>query len=561
MIKLKIVNVFSDSSGGVKRYVETLNKCLLDYSNDVTVHNYIVSVADETVSMEYGDKNVLHIYSRKQNVIAVDQNILSDCVILDVLENFDKFLEIEKPDIVNFHHLDGVGASLISNAKERGISTIFTVHDYWCICPRLFLLNRNYDLCSGPDYGLKCASCMEVGFDPINVTTYMMRYDYVKKVLVEKTDKIIAVSDSVKKRLVEEGFPPDNIIVIYPYVDVDEHKNERINTDRQEKEPSHLKVGYIGAINPYKGVHVLIDAVKKLKNENRSNIETHLYGGVDPLFKETFQNLIEDASIHVHGPYRKEELLHIFDEIDVLVVPSIVPETGPLVVQEGLRHGIPVIGSNIGGLTNYIKPDYGYLFSTGDSVELYKVLSRISENRSILREWANNIPKLKCSQTYAKQLLTVFEQLLIKNNYTEGELNWEINRSHKQLLSKSDQFLTKKKDLLFHLKSIIKYLEFKRINSIVVFGAGLYGKKVTDFLMSNNFDIKFILDNDPKKWNTYYRNIFIGDPEIILQKNEIQAIIIVSEWEKEIESQLLKMKIPQEILKIYSFEYTNKYVD
>ena len=49
-----------------------------------------------------------------------------------------------------------------------------------------------------------------------------------------------------------------------------------------------------------------------------------------------------------------------FQEIDILVVPSIWHDTAPLVILEAYSHGIPVLGSNRGGIPELICPDTGW---------------------------------------------------------------------------------------------------------------------------------------------------------------------------------------------------------
>ena len=67
---------------------------------------------------------------------------------------FRRRIEELKPDLVHFYHLQRLSASAIDVCREMGIPTLFTVTDFWLVCPtcQLFLPDRS--LCLGPDKGM-----------------------------------------------------------------------------------------------------------------------------------------------------------------------------------------------------------------------------------------------------------------------------------------------------------------------------------------------------------------------------------------------------------------------
>ncbi len=75
------------------------------------------------------------------------------------------------------------------------------------------------------------------------------------------------------------------------------------------------------------------------------------------------------------GSYQSNELEAIFDEIDVLVVPTICPEQ-PLVILEALQYHTPVIGSNLGGIPEMIGPEFGALFEAGNIEQLLLLMKK-----------------------------------------------------------------------------------------------------------------------------------------------------------------------------------------
>ncbi len=72
---------------------------------------------------------------------------------------FAAALDRFKPDVVHFHNLHNLGASLIDEAAARGLPGYFSTHNYWLICPRAYLLTGAGAICPGPGDGGSCASC------------------------------------------------------------------------------------------------------------------------------------------------------------------------------------------------------------------------------------------------------------------------------------------------------------------------------------------------------------------------------------------------------------------
>ncbi|MFN3929291.1 MAG: glycosyltransferase, partial [Thermoflexus sp.] len=148
-----------------------------------------------------------------------------------------------------------------------------------------------------------------------------------------------------------------------------------------------LRIGYIGWFQPPKGVHLLIEAFRRIPDED---VSLHLFG---PIYKSHpyFQWLQElsggDRRIVFRGPFAPEDRSRIYRSIDLLVIPSISPETFSRVAREALVHRVPVAASRVGALPEVIWDGVnGFLFEPGDVEGLFRVLLRIVRRPSILRE-------------------------------------------------------------------------------------------------------------------------------------------------------------------------------
>src|SRR5204862_1477975 len=74
-----------------------------------------------------------------------------------------------------------------------------------------------------------------------------------------------------------------------------------------------------------------------------------------------------DQRIQFAAPVQRPDVLRTVAGFDLLAVPSLVMETGPLVVLEAFAAGTAVIGSNLGGIAELVEPETsGRLVRAGD---------------------------------------------------------------------------------------------------------------------------------------------------------------------------------------------------
>ena len=73
---------------------------------------------------------------------------------------FREFVDEIRPDIVHFQHIVGIGASTLDAVKEMGITTLFTLHDFWLMCPMgQRMCYTDNVICDPIDFG-KCGPCV-----------------------------------------------------------------------------------------------------------------------------------------------------------------------------------------------------------------------------------------------------------------------------------------------------------------------------------------------------------------------------------------------------------------
>ena len=116
------------------------------------------------------------------------------------------------------------------------------------------------------------------------------------------------------------------------------------------------------------------------------------------------------------GGFDHQKIASVFHEIDVLVVPSLLEENSPFVIQEAFASGTPVIGSRIGGIPELVTDGVsGLLFTPGDSQGLREKLEYLTDNPEIIQKFKENMPKAKNIQAHAREIEEIYARLIGKN--------------------------------------------------------------------------------------------------------------------------------------------------
>jgi glycosyltransferase involved in cell wall biosynthesis len=137
---------------------------------------------------------------------------------------------------------------------------------------------------------------------------------------------------------------------------------------------------------PHKGVHIILEA---LRHAEIDGVDLVILGQIrDPAYA---QSLREQAAttpglrMQMVGAYEPTELCHLLRDVDCVLVPSQWPENFPLVTQEALARGIPLIASRLGGLTEIVAEQVnGLLFDHRRPEELASLLRRIASDEQLL---------------------------------------------------------------------------------------------------------------------------------------------------------------------------------
>lgn len=179
----------------------------------------------------------------------------------------------------------------------------------------------------------------------------------INRMLSHITDKIVAVSEEVKKDIIRyDKIEPSKVVVLPNGIDV-ERFNPKGNFADIRKEFSikegALVVGFVGRIVPAKGLQYLIDSIPYVKGEFK-NIKLLVIGEgsiVARLHEQAKEKKVYDSIIFTG---RRRDIPDILSCIDIFVMPSIA-EGLPNALLEAMAMGKPIVATEVGGIPEVMK--------------------------------------------------------------------------------------------------------------------------------------------------------------------------------------------------------------
>ena len=164
---------------------------------------------------------------------------------------------------------------------------------------------------------------------------------------------------------------------------------------------------------PHKGVHVLVQAFRQLPEPNAS---LRIYGdaSVAPEYSAQLRELAQgDGRIRFEGSFAPDQRGAVLAELDALVVPSLWYENTPFVLLEAQAVGLPVLASDVGGMTEVVRHGIdGECFERGDPGQLEERLRAWSRDPDCLLRFSAQLRRPQAYAQHAAELVNTYQGLL-----------------------------------------------------------------------------------------------------------------------------------------------------
>ncbi|MCB0698343.1 MAG: glycosyltransferase family 4 protein [Chitinophagales bacterium] len=215
-----------------------------------------------------------------------------------------------------------------------------------------------------------------------------------------KTSKYIAVSEFVKKEIEDIGMKSEKVTVVYNGV------SQVDNFEKTYLPKGCLRIGIVGQIIPRKGHQDLIEACALI--DNKLGFELHVFGyAKDDSWLSTLKELVAEKglrdNVFWHG-FIKDKT-KIYDNLDVIAVPTTTEEPFGLISVEAGMHKVPAIVYRSGGLPEtVVNKSTGFIVEKGDVKGLSNKLQYFINNKNALIEMGDTSRK-NAMQNFVKSTM------------------------------------------------------------------------------------------------------------------------------------------------------------
>lgn len=393
-MKVLLVNKFLYPKGGAETYVFKLGEALKDNGHEV-----------EYFGLE-NEKNIVgnsaNAYAPDMDLTAgISENLLAPFKIIysrQARRQIKKVLESFKPDVVHLNNIQFyLTPSIILEIEKyrktvgKKVKIIYTAHDYQLVCPSHGLFDSNINVCEKCMTGnyMNCVKsrCMKNSL-PKSILATADAYFWKLSTAYSYVDTIICPSYFLKIKLDTQPRFKEKTVVIHNFIE----KREICSAN---------KGGYVlefGHLSKDKGTLTLLEAARQMPEVK------FVFAG----FGKAVEEIEKVPNAEYVGFKTGEELNRLIANATVTVCPSEWYENCPYSVMESLLLGTPVVGADIGGIPELIRPgETGELFESGNRTQLSDKLYSVIRNADYYTENCKSV-EFETPKTYYQKLFKIY---------------------------------------------------------------------------------------------------------------------------------------------------------
>jgi glycosyltransferase involved in cell wall biosynthesis len=294
-------------------------------------------------------------------------------------------------DIVHTNCLSGISCSSWKAAQYLKIPVVHTLRDFYLLCLKSSMFKNDLQCFD------QCISCFLTGG--------------IKRLASQSLSGVVGISNHILKTHRAKG-----LFRNVPFTKVIPNSTPYFIKDSSfiTTKSFCYSLGFLGRLHPSKGLAFLLRIL--LRNNFCGWKRIHIAGVGSASYESELHKDFNDSRIVFEG---HTEPALLFRKIDLLVVPSLWEEPFGRVVVEAYAHGIPVLASNRGGLSEIVhKNRTGYLFDPSSEESLANTLTELSRQPSVLNFLRigafHESRRYNCS-SIAAQYADFFSEILVKN--------------------------------------------------------------------------------------------------------------------------------------------------
>lgn len=276
-----------------------------------------------------------------------------------------------RPDVVHSNNLSGLTTAVWKVASDAQIPIAHTLHDYYLTCPR----------CSRFSNGHACArTCLSCKILTVN-----------RRRAAGLVSGVVGVSQRILDIHTELGLFLDT-----PLRTVIRNASQIVPAEPADAGPDPtLTLGFIGRLTEEKGIYNLVQAVAAVPREA---VRLLIAGRTDDTQQKLIRSMAPNARIEFLGFVAPAEF---YSKVDVVVVPSIWEEPGPIVVADAKAARKPFLGTRFGGIPEAIDGGAAGWLTAHDSISLANSILQLVAEPERIRDMARKLAETKSRRTFA----------------------------------------------------------------------------------------------------------------------------------------------------------------
>jgi glycosyltransferase involved in cell wall biosynthesis len=289
----------------------------------------------------------------------------------------EELMDDLRPDVVHAHCIQDIGGGVLRAAQARGIPSILSVHDFWWLCERQFMIKPDRTYCGQNPIKIDaCRGCVS------DFNAAQSRFTYLQDIS-RIPERVTYPSKFAHDLYVSSGFAAGRSVIWENGVHLPEPNFEAKQAARRERDP-RLTFGFVGGPSQIKGWPLIRAAFKSLERDDFRVLLVDASAEGDWWKGERFDDLPGDWEVYPR--FDQSEMDAFYSEIDVLLFMSQWKETFGLAVREALARGVGVIQTDSGGSVEHGALSQSDLIPIGASsdVLLSAVVKALDEHPKIV---------------------------------------------------------------------------------------------------------------------------------------------------------------------------------
>jgi glycosyltransferase involved in cell wall biosynthesis len=311
-----------------------------------------------------------------------------------------------RPEIIYVHKISNL--EVIQALLDAEIPLVRMVHDHDLYCMRSYkyhyLSRRICERAASPFCVFPCGASIardHEGRFPLKWVSYSAKLKELD--LNKQFDCMVVATQYMKEELARNGFDPRKIEIHAPVPRAGDPSSTSTFNARN-------LIVYAGQIIRGKGVDVLLESLAQVTVP----FECFIFGdGNHRAFCEKLSaKLGLTGRVHFKGYVPQEELKIFYHECSLIVVSSVWPEPFGAVGLEGMRHGLPVVAFDAGGIKEWLIHGHnGYLVPWMDRADFARRTEELLRDKTLAREMGENGRRLSAECYEFSKYLSSLEEL------------------------------------------------------------------------------------------------------------------------------------------------------